>query len=278
MGPPGTFIEDNNELALALIMTIPLMRYLQLQIRNRWLRLAFHPAMIACILSALGSHSRGALLAMSGMAFMLWLRGSKKLMTAPVFVLAGAAMIAFMPEHWGDRMETIATYEQDASAMGRINAWWAAFNIAQDRMLGGGFDIYRPDVFAIYAPVPDDVHAAHSIYFQVLGELGFVGLAIFLSLWFVTWRAAAWVRKHARGDPETEWASTLAGLCQVSMLAYLIGGAFLSLSYFDLPYNLMVLVVVTRQIVEKRLRRIQMEPATIVGLPRAASAPPAKSA
>ena len=91
-GPPGTFIEDNNELALALIMTIPLMRYLQLQIRNRWLRLAFYPAMIACILSALGSHSRGALLAMSGMAFMLWLRGSKKLMTAPVFVLAGAAI------------------------------------------------------------------------------------------------------------------------------------------------------------------------------------------
>jgi putative inorganic carbon (HCO3(-)) transporter len=270
-GPPGTFIEDNNELALALIMTIPLMRYLQLQVRNTWVRLVFYPAMIACILSALGSHSRGALLAMSVMAFMLWLRGSKKLVTAPVFMLAGVAVIAFMPEHWGERMGTIATYEQDASAMGRINAWWAAFNIAQDRMLGGGFDIYRPDVFATYAPVPDDVHAAHSIYFQVLGELGFVGLAIFLSFWFFTWRTAAWVRRHARSDPETGWASTLAGLCQVSMLAYLVGGAFYSLSYFDLPYNLMVLVVVARRVVEKHLKRRESEPPTVVAIPQAAS-------
>jgi putative inorganic carbon (HCO3(-)) transporter len=277
-GPPGTFIEDNNELALALIMTVPLMRYLQLQFRNKWVRLAFYPAMMACVLSALGSHSRGALLAMAAMAFMLWLRGSRKLMTAPVFVLAGIALIALMPEHWGDRMETIATYEQDASAMGRINAWWAAFNIAQDRMLGGGFDLYRPDVFAIYAPVPDDVHAAHSIYFQVLGELGFIGLAIFLSFWFFTWRTAAWVRRHARNDPETEWASTLAGLCQVSLVAYFIGGAFLSLSYFDLPYNLMVLVVVARQIVEKRLKGTKSQPTTMVAIPQAASPPPANRA
>jgi len=277
-GPPGTFIEDNNELALALIMTIPLMRYLQLQMRNKWVRLAFYSVMIACLLSALGSHSRGALLAMSVMAFMLWLRGSKKLVWAPIFLLAGAALIAFMPEHWGDRMETIATYEQDASAMGRINAWWTAFHIAQDRMFGGGFDIYRADVFAIYAPDPDDIHAAHSIYFQVLGELGFVGLAIFLSFWFFTWCTASWVRRHARSDPEIEWAATLASLSQVSLVAYLVGGAFYSLSYFDLPYNLMVLVVIARQIVKDRLRVRQTEPATMVGLPQVASAPPANSA
>jgi putative inorganic carbon (hco3(-)) transporter len=254
------------------------MRYLQLQMRNKWMRLAFYPAMITCALSSLGSHSRGALLAMCIMAFMLWLRGNKKLVTAPVFVLAGAALIAFMPEHWGDRMETIASYEQDASAMGRINAWWAALNIAQDRMLGGGFDIYRADVFAIYAPVPDDVHAAHSIYFQVLGELGWVGLAIFLSFWFFTWRRAGSLRRQARGDPETEWAATLAGLCQVSIMAYLVGGAFLSLSYFDLPYNLMVLVVVAQQIVANRLRRRESDSVTIMATSRAASLPPANSA
>jgi hypothetical protein len=35
-------------------------------------------------------------------------------------------------------------------------------------------------------------------------------------------------------------------MCQVSLLGYAVGGAFLSLSYFDLPYDVMVLVVLTR--------------------------------
>jgi putative inorganic carbon (HCO3(-)) transporter len=33
-GPPGTFIDGNNEIALALLMTIPLIRYLQLQLKH----------------------------------------------------------------------------------------------------------------------------------------------------------------------------------------------------------------------------------------------------
>src|SRR6185312_10961424 len=39
-GPAGSFIEGNNEIALALIMAIPLMRYLQMVTSNRWVRLA----------------------------------------------------------------------------------------------------------------------------------------------------------------------------------------------------------------------------------------------
>jgi probable O-glycosylation ligase (exosortase A-associated) len=273
-GPPGTFIEDNNELALALIMTIPLMRYLQLQFQNRWVRLALLGAMILCAASALGSHSRGALIALGAMAFFLWLRSRNKLLTAPLLVLLGAALIAFMPEHWEERMATIATYEQDASAMGRIRAWGVALEIAKARFFGGGFDVYRPDVIAAYAKGAVGVHAAHSIYFQVLGELGFGALALFLVFWLLTWRTAAWVYKHGKRDSGTEWAGTLAGLCQVSILAYLIGGAFYSLSYFDLPYNLMVLVVIARRIVEERMKQQDAAPAPVAAGPQGVPAQP----
>jgi probable O-glycosylation ligase (exosortase A-associated) len=260
-GPPGTFIEDNNELALALLMTIPLMRYLQLQVQNRWAKLAFYPAMVLCALSALGSHSRGALVALAAVAFLLWLKSRHKLASAPVLAAVGVAMLAFMPEHWWERMTTITEYQQDASAMGRLNAWTAMFNIAKARVFGGGFYIYRPDVFAVYAPDPNAVHAAHSIYFQVMGEHGFVGLAIFLLVWLLTWRNASWVIKHARRDPATEWAATLAGLVQVSLAAYLVGGNFYSLAYFDLPYNLLVLVVIARRIVEEHAQERTAEAA-----------------
>ena len=32
-------------------------------------------------------------------------------------------------------------------------------------------------------------------------------------------------------------------MCQVTLVGYAVGGAFLSLSYWDLPYNVLILVV-----------------------------------
>ncbi|MBK8578746.1 MAG: putative O-glycosylation ligase, exosortase A system-associated [Candidatus Accumulibacter sp.] len=75
---PGGFIGGNNEIALALIVVIPLMRYLQLQATNRWVRHGFTAAMLLSAAAALGSHSRGALLAIAAMAVYLWLKSPKK--------------------------------------------------------------------------------------------------------------------------------------------------------------------------------------------------------
>lgn len=251
-GPPESFIEGNNELALALVMTIPLMRFLQMQQRSSWIRLFLGLAMLLTAVSALGTHSRGALLALIAMATMLWTRTRHKIASGLLLGLVGFALIAFMPGQWDNRMTTIANYEQDASAMGRINAWWMAWNLAQARLFGGGFDIYRRDVFNVFAPVPEDVHAAHSIYFQVLGEHGFIGLALFLLLWAMVWRSAAWLRRNGRRLPESAWTADLGGMVQACIAGYAVGGGFLSLAYFDLPYNLLLLVVITRRWVEER--------------------------
>jgi len=70
-GPPDSFIEGNNELALALVITIPLMRFLQLQYRSPWVRYGLWLAMVLSATSALGTHSRGALLAIVAMAVVL---------------------------------------------------------------------------------------------------------------------------------------------------------------------------------------------------------------
>jgi len=72
-----------------------------------------------------------------------------------------------MPDAWMQRMGTIKTYEQDGSAMGRINAWHFAFNLALDRpIVGGGFETFQPDLFLKYAPEPENYHDSHSIYFE----------------------------------------------------------------------------------------------------------------
>lgn len=242
-GPPGTYIEGNNELALALVMVIPLMRFLQLNSSSKWVRRGLTAAMLLSAAAALGSHSRGALLAIGAMVGVLWWRGQKKLQTGLALVLLSVGLVAFMPDNWTQRMNTIGTYDEDASAMGRINAWWMAFNLAKDKFFGGGFQIYDYEHFLRYAPVPEDVHAAHSIYFQILGEHGFVGLLLFLVLWLFTWGTAGKLRRLDRDSENTRWLSDLGAMCQVSLAGFAVGGTFLSLAYFDMTYYVMVLVV-----------------------------------
>lgn len=271
-GPPGSYIEENNALALALVMTIPLMRYLQITETNAWVKKGLGIAMILCAFSALGSYSRGALIAIACSALFLWIKSPKKGALGFAIIVLLPALIAFMPAKWTHRMHTIDTYQQDRSAMGRINAWHMAWNLAVDRpLVGGGFEIYDKGIFERYAPNPKDVHAAHSIYFQALGEHGFVGLALFLSLGFLTWRNGSWIISKTKGDPHYVWAANLARMIQVSQVAFATGGAFLSLDYFDLPYYELAIMLLTRVLIEKELSRARApEPAleSVTALPQ----------
>lgn len=262
-GPYGTFIGGNNELALALVITIPLIRYLHLQAKAFWVRWGLASAMVLSAVAAIGSQSRGALLAMLAMGVFLWLKSRKKLATAAFMIVAIAIIGAVMPQEWYDRMNTIKTYQQDGSAQGRINAWYTALNVAKDRITGGGFNMFQPGVFRQYAPDPDNVHDAHSIYFEVMGEQGFIGLALYTLLGILFWIRASQIVRACKNDPNRKWAADLAAMSQVSMVGFAAGGAFLGLAQFDLPYHLLIILVLTAKfsgLLEPSNGRHRMQP------------------
>jgi probable O-glycosylation ligase (exosortase A-associated) len=245
-GPFGTFIGGNNEMALALIMTIPLIWYLYLNAQKAWLRYGYAGAMFLCAIAVIGSQSRGALVGGLAMGTFLWLKTRNKIFTGLIMALAVTAILAIMPAQWHERMNTINTYQTDTSAQGRVNAWWTAFNVAKARpLVGGGFETFQPDVFKAYAPDPDNVHDVHSIYFEVLGEHGFVGFGLFILLAWLTWRKGAQIIQKTSKDPERRWAADLARMLQVSMIGFASAGAFLGLSNFDLYYHLIAMMVIT---------------------------------
>ena len=245
-GPEGSFIGGDNEMGLALCMTVPLLRYMQLTLRSQWLRSLTVVAMVLCVVAAAGSQSRGALLGLIGMGTFLWLKSRNKIFTALMGIIGALMIYTVMPDAWFERMSTIQTYQADQSAMGRINAWHMAFNLAKDRFFGAGFDSFHDEMFDRYAPDPDNVHDSHSIYFEVLGEQGFVGLALFLALGIATWFTASSIIKQGRRNPDDRWAADLAAMIQVSMVAYATAGAFLGLSYFDYYYTLIAVVVLCK--------------------------------
>lgn len=257
-GPPGSFFGGNNELALALIMVMPLFRYLQTIDKRKWVKWGLGIAMILMAISIISSYSRGAFLAIIAMGIFLAMKSRKKVLLGAIIIAAIPIAFVAMPGKWTERMESIQHYEQDGSAMGRINAWGFALNLANDRpLVGGGFETFRPDLFRIYAPDPYDWHDAHSIWFEILGEHGYVGLALFLLLGLLTYRTGSWLIKNAKSREHTMWAADLAAMVQVSIVGYAVGGTFLGLAYFDLYYNLIIFLIASRALVTVELNKAE---------------------
>jgi len=250
-GPSGTFFSGNNEMALVMIMTVPLIRYLHLTETKAWVKMGLAGAMFLTTIATFGSQSRGALVAMAAMATMLWLKSRNKFMTGLLIGISVMTAVNIMPSEWFDRMNTIKTYEQDESARGRINAWWTAFNVAKDNITGGGFETFHAPTFRRYAPDPTNVHDVHSIYFEAMGEHGFPGFFIFITLMAFTWFKASSVIRATKRDPEKKWATDLAAMVQVSIIGYATGGAFLGLAYFDYYYHLIAITVIAWTLINK---------------------------
>jgi putative inorganic carbon (hco3(-)) transporter len=251
-GPPGGFIEGNNELAVALVMVIPLMHYLRSVSARPMIRFGLLSIMLLSAIAAIGTQSRGALLAITAMGLFFWLRQKKKLIAGIGIAVVAVSLVTFMPASWEQRMDTIQTYEEDGSAMGRLIAWRMIFNLANDRPWGGGFGIYTRETYDKYMPASPNASAAHSIYFSMLGEHGYIGLFLFVLLFVLSYVLAGRMRRAAMRQPETAWVHLLAGMCQVSIVGYAVGGAFLSLAYYDFAYNIVVMLVVANRWMTER--------------------------
>ena len=266
-GPPSSLVQGNNELALALIISIPFLYFLSKQatlarefvlvrrIPEKWLRRGLMLSILLCAVAAIGSHSRGALLAIIAMGSMMWWRSRAKVSMGLLLLALTPAILFLMPEEWFSRMETIETYEEDLSAMGRINAWHMAINIANDRIFGAGFATASPVVFNAYAPNPDWVLVAHSIYFQVLGDHGYIGLALYLLFWILTYRVAGRLAAMEKRGPRFEWIALLGNMSKVSLVGFAVGGAFLSLAYWDMPYYVMIILLATERYAKEVLMK-----------------------
>ncbi|MGK7869302.1 putative O-glycosylation ligase, exosortase A system-associated [Falsiroseomonas sp. E2-1-a20] len=242
-GPPNTMISDNNHLAAGMLVTLPLMNYLRMQSRHHLIRLGLAFAMGLTLLATISSYSRGALLGLVAMLAVLWWRSQRKMVAALVLPFALAGAIAFMPAAWFERMETIGTYEEDRSATGRLDLWAISWKLAvQNPITGSGFTgPYNQRVVDTVEP-GGPARAVHSIWFELLGEHGFITFFVWCGLLVAGAIYAQMMVGMARNRPELRWAYDLGRMSQVSLVAYVVSGTFLSLSYWDFLWTLLVVI------------------------------------
>lgn len=250
-GPAQSFIGDNNSLGLAMLMVVPLIVVLSMEARNKWFKAGGYVAAALTVVAIIFTYSRGDLLGLAAITSLAVLKSRKKLLLLMLIVPVALIGVSLVPQKLIDRAHTIKTYQLNASAMERIQAWGVAWNVAlANPVLGAGFKFsYNQPRWLDYAMVKGGIwgnksRVAHSIYFQMLGQHGFVGAFLFVALLIFTYRKFSKVRKVAKGSDGDAYLVRYATALQIGLVGYMTSGAFLSMAYFDLLYAFVALAVI----------------------------------
>jgi probable O-glycosylation ligase (exosortase A-associated) len=202
------------------------------------------------IIAVLFSYSRGAVLGLAAVLLLLFLRSLSWKMMAPTAIIvlvvwAAVDVRELFPEKWEDRMATTRTYQEDTSALSRLNSWEFSTKVAMARpFVGGGFKMYTDETYSRYLPGNEfPSYDAHSIYFGILGEHGFVGFSLFLGMIAMSFLTLMRLKRSA-----DERARDYAKMLQISFVGFLISGAFVDIQYFDLFYQNVAAVAILKRI------------------------------
>jgi probable O-glycosylation ligase (exosortase A-associated) len=243
-GPPGnTFISGNNEIGLALTMVIPFIIALGKEERRKWLRLSLFFTAFLSSIATVFTYSRGAMLALGTAFSLMFIKSNKKYLLIPLIIPIVIFGKSLLPDSLNERTATIGSYEQDMSAMQRVRAWKVAWRIAlESPLLGAGFDFEDEQTYLRWMSYTDpddewlgsDIHVAHSIYFQALGQHGFVGLALFLAILCSSLVKAKSLSRRAKLHQEIQWIDNYAAAIYTSLVGFMVAGAFLNKAWFDL--------------------------------------------
>lgn len=279
LGPPNSFFAANTEMALVMNMALPLLLYLAREETRRWLRRLLWAAFFLTIMTVPFTYSRGGVIGLVVVLVVLFVRARRRLLLIPVVAIGLVGFAYFAPDQWVDRMQSLEDVSADGSAQLRLMSWRVALSIAEDRpVFGGGFKVFvHRATYDMYMPeYPRSFgHDAHSIYFNLIGEHGWGGLTIFAALLVFAFLKLHSIRRLARANPEVAWAANYAHMIQASLATYLVTGAFLSVAYFDLAYQLLILVPVVHAVAKQEIAARAAAPAEAV--PATATLGPARA-
>ncbi len=260
-GLSGAFV-DNNGYALGTVMIMPLLIATGQNVHylfegrwpdvEKWTRRVIFAMAFFCTFTVIGTYSRGGFLSLA--AAVLLFIGLQKRRAAAFTGLGVAVIVGLMvvpiPQAYVERLSTIRTYEEigEDSAMSRPHFWKVAVLMAQQNFFGVGLRQYE-NAFDDYDFLNGRYgrgRSVHSVYYQVLAELGFPGAAVwaFLLLYsvYVCWRVRARAWSPDLSKESREFVFTCSNALLVSTAGFMVGGSFLTLALNDLTWLTFALV------------------------------------
>ena len=264
---PGGMIADNNDFALAMAMSVPMLFHLGWTERKPELKRAFFVALPLTVMTVGLTQSRGGFLALAcGCAVLVW-RSRNRFLGIAVAVALSFAALFLAPDTYIERLKTIKDYRTEGSAAGRIRAWGIATRMAIDNpVFGVGLNKFRWH-FLTYNPSPlrkeidgTAIIVAHSSYFQIWAECGTPALLMFFVLMFTSLWTCWRVRKKAKQRYMTSWILNYATMFEASMVTFMVGTAFINRAHFDLFYHWVALIIVFGHLADQEMKNPEKYP------------------
>lgn len=195
---------------------------------SKWLKLAACAAICLFLYVFLKANSRGASLGIAAGVFAFFLFQKRKIVTLVMLATIAIGVLAFAPQSYFDRLKTIASYAEDASATSRLELWNIGLGLIRDHPLFG----VGPDNFMDYA-----FNGPHDSYIQAAAEMGMpaamVYCAILISGFISGIRALRLSRKLPDGDNLSALAvAAICLLAHITVQGFTTGFAHREFVYF----------------------------------------------
>ena len=267
-------LSEGGLLSTICLMAIPLAwhlaRHTQLVPRTRPITLGYIGLCGLALVTAIGTFERSAVIGLVVLGAYMFSRARNKFAFG---LLAGVVILGIIyttSAGWNQRISSIGDSAQDSSAQTRLMVWSWTLNYAVTHPFGGGFMSYLvdrieyDDGFVVFG------RAFHSIYFEVLGEQGWVGLALFLGLAGSTFVGLRRLARRTRNVPHLAWCADMSDALQSGLAVFLTAGAFVSIAYQPAFWYFIAMSISLREYV----RRAQL-PAPATGWRARVARPPA---
>ncbi len=228
---------------------------------ERKLAMVFAAALVfAALLVPVGTQTRTGLICIAALGVLVLRSVKYRFVYAGFAGLALLVALPFLPASYTERMSTITEYQADESASTRVAVWAWTIDYVKANPLGGGFDSFLGNSFSyqtrttvdegntervVYQEVTDEGRAFHSAYFEVLGEQGFIGFAIWLALHGLgLWQMQRIRKRYADSEePDGKRWYALATALQNGHMVYLVGAAFVCVGYQPFMFMLLGLQI-----------------------------------
>ena len=257
-------LAEGSTLAAVAVMTIPLALYLRnyaILVPKSWtFRLVYVGIALACLFATVGTYERTGLIGLLVLGIAMLFKSKNKLLVGLIGAVAACSIFYFSSDAWNARISTIETYQQDGSAMTRLLVWRWTLDYVMRHPQGGGFYMFLINVIEHPANSAGDVayvehgRAFHSIYFEVLGEQGWPGFALFVGMLVAAQVMLQRVSRRTRGIPELAWCHALAATLQVSLAVMSVCGSFIGIAFQPMIHYLLAVSVSVSEYVRRAMQ------------------------
>lgn len=272
---------ESSTIATVAIAIVPLIMFMMKHgtiFPPEWRVTLFGTALcFACFLIPIGTEARTGLVCIAVLALLLLRFSKRRMVWIGLACFAGLIALPLLPSSFTQRMDTIKEYKADESAGTRLAVWAWTWNYAKDHPMGGGFHSYRENRISFQTVKTvqsgsnttmqteietDQGRAFHSAYFEMLGEQGYPGLALWLLIQGIgILRMEAIRRRYKDKTAEHQrWIAPLAVGLQHAQIIYLVGSIFVGIAFQPFIWMLIAIQIGFDTYVARRAREAAFVP------------------